>query len=88
MLQVCSDTNYKIRIDGATFFKEYFAINHEELKKGARLKQTYIPEILELINDSDIFIKIEAIEALQYVLEAVTVEQIEREMIPSLLKLL
>lgn len=37
MLQVCSDTNYKIRIDGATFFKEYLSENHTELRNGSRL---------------------------------------------------
>jgi hypothetical protein len=39
-------------------------------------------------NDEETFIKIEAIEGLQYILETLSVELIEKELIPSLLKLL
>lgn len=31
VLNVCSDTNYKIRTDGAVFFKHYLRENHEAL---------------------------------------------------------
>jgi hypothetical protein len=41
-----------------------------------------------LINDDETFIKIEAIEGLQYILETLSVELIEKELVPSLLKLL
>jgi hypothetical protein len=87
-MQVCGDTNYKIRMDGAIFFKQYLEQNYQKLIGTQRLEQTYIPEICELINDEETFIKIEAIEGLQYILETLSVELIEKELIPSLLKLL
>lgn len=52
------------------------------------MEQTYIPELCELLNDEETFIKIEAIEAFSFILETVSVELIEKEMIPSFLKLL
>lgn len=87
-MQVCCDTNFKIRLDGAIFFKQYLMENHKSLIGTTRLKQTYIPEICELINDEETFIKIEAIDGLQYILETLDVEVIENEIIPSLLTLL
>jgi len=41
-----------------------------------------------MINDSDLFIQIEAIQSIQFVLEVVEVEVIEKDMMPNLLKLL
>jgi hypothetical protein len=87
-MQVCNDTNYKIRHDGSVFFKQYLEANHETLLGTTRLTQTYIPEICELINDEETFIKIEAIEGLLHILETLSSELIEREVVPSLLKLL
>lgn len=52
------------------------------------MDQTYIPELCELLNDEETFIKIEAIEALTFVMDTVSVELIEKEMIPNFLKLL
>jgi len=63
-------------------------MNYKSLLGTTRLVQTYIPEICELINDEETFIKIEAIEGLQYILETLSVDLIELELVPSLLKLL
>ncbi len=38
VVALCGDTNYKIRMDGALFMKEYLAINFETLKDSPRLK--------------------------------------------------
>jgi len=88
VVALCGDTNYKIRIDGAIFMKEYLAINFESLISSPRLKQTYIPEICELLNDEETQIRIEAMESISYVLETLNEEVIERELIPNLLKML
>ena len=88
IMGVCSDTNYKIRTDGAIFFKEYFCLNHKALIGSSRMENTYIPELCELINDEETFIKIESLEAFQYILETLSVDLIEKEIIPSFLKLL
>ena len=88
IIAVCSDTNYKIRTDGAIFFKQYFKANHEQLVNTPRMQQTYIPEICELLNDEEIYIKIEAVEALTFVMDSVDIELLEKEMVPNFLKLL
>lgn len=88
MMQVCCDTNFKIRLDGAIFFKNYLMENHKSLIGSTRLQHTYIPEICELINDEETSIKVEAIDSIQYILETLDVEIIEKEIIPSFLKLL
>ena len=41
-----------------------------------------------MCNDEEIFIRLEAVEALSYVLETLDVELLEQEFIPPLLKLL
>ena len=88
VVALCGDTNYKIRMDGAVFMKEYLALNFEALKNSTRLKQTYIPEICELLNDEETYIRIEAMESISYVLETLDEELIERELMPNLLKML
>ncbi len=75
-------------MDGAIFFREYFQQNHSELAKYPRLEQTYIPELIELCNDEENCIRIEAIESLNFVLEMLPLETIEKEVVPSLLNLL
>ena len=85
---VCSDTNYKIRTDGAIFFKQYLEQNHTQLIGTKRMEETYIPEIIELLNDDDYFIKIECLEALHFVMDSLPMETIEKEVVPSFLKLL
>lgn len=68
--------------------KEYLQINQEVLKTSTRLKQTYIPELCELLNDEETYIRIEAMEGISYVLETLDEATIERELIPNLLKML
>jgi hypothetical protein len=88
LIAICCDTNYLIRMDGAIFFREYFKENHEQLAKFPRLEQTYIPELIELCNDEEMYIRLEAIESLNFVLETLALETVEKEVIPSLLNLL
>jgi hypothetical protein len=47
-----------------------------------------LPEICELLNDEETYIRIEVIEGVSYVLETLDEEMIERELIPNLLKML
>lgn len=88
IMQVCGDTNYKLRMDGALFFKEYLEMHHKSLLGTNRLEQTYIPEIIELCNDEDTNIRIEAVDCIRYVLETLTVELVEKEIMPTVLKML
>jgi hypothetical protein len=38
IMQVCGDTNFKIRLDGAVFFKQYLMENHKSLIGSQRLQ--------------------------------------------------
>jgi hypothetical protein len=57
---ICHDNNYKIRMDGVTFLKDY--LSKESTLKSSRLTSVYIPELMELLNDEEAYIRIEAIE--------------------------
>ena len=87
-MSICGDVNYKIRLDGAIFLKEYLHKNYEKLIGSNRLKQTFLPDMCELLNDEETYIRIEAIEGIQYVLESLDGVLIERELMPNLLKMM
>ena len=63
-MSICGDVNYKIRMDGAIFLKEYLEKNGKSLIGTSRLKQTFLPDLCELLNDEETYIRIEAIEAI------------------------
>ena len=48
----------------------------------------YLPEIYELLNDEDAYVRIEAIEAILEVLDHIEPNKIEQEFIPNFLKAL
>ena len=77
ILAMCQDTNYQIRTEGAIFMKEYLQANHEKLMGTERFEEVYLPEIYELLNDEESYVRIEAIEAILEVLEVVDVNKIE-----------
>jgi hypothetical protein len=87
LMAVVNDTSFKIRSEGARFLKAYLANNHEKLRGTTRLEETYIPEVCYLCNDEDIHIRIDAIEALSYVLDVCDEERVEKEFTPPMLKL-
>ena len=82
---ICSDNNYKIRRDGVLFFKEYFKTGTEKIVKTERFKETYLPTLLDFINDEDLEIQIDAIEAVCEVLDQINTEDIENDFIPCVL---
>lgn len=47
-----------------------------------------MPELYELLHDEEIFIRIEAIDAICHVIDAIDTKTIEKELIPPLLKVL
>jgi len=69
VLAICHDNNYKIRMDGALFFKDYLCDQAETIIHQPRLKAVYIGELLELLNDDEAHIRIEALETLTEFLE-------------------
>ena len=88
LLQLCRDSNYKIRIDSAIILKEYFSENCHALLSSPRLQQTYVPELVEMCSDEQTCIRVEAIEALSSVMEVVEASKLESEVIPALLKIM
>ena len=53
-----------------------------------RLEEIYLPEIYELLNDEESYVRIEVIEAILEILEHLSLETIETQFIPNLLKAL
>lgn len=68
--------------------KEYLQANHEKLIETKRFEEVYLPEIYELLNDEESYVRIEAIEAVLEVLEHLPIDKIEEEFIPNFLKAL
>ena len=66
---MCQDTSYMVRAEGAIFFKEYFKKNSANLVGTERLEDLYLPEIYELLNDEESYVRIEVIEAILEILE-------------------
>jgi len=77
-----------VRRDGGIFFQEYLKKNSKELVNTERLEDFYLPEIYELLNDEESYVRIEAIEAILEILEHLQLESIEQQFIPNFLKAL
>ena len=88
VMGMCQDTNYTVRRDGGIFFKEYLKKNNKELMGTERLEDIYLPEIYELLNDEESYVRIEVIEAILEILEHLSLETIETQFIPNFLKAL
>jgi hypothetical protein len=85
LMQLCRDSNYKIKMEAAIILKEYLSGNCPALPTSARLQQTYIPELVDMCSDEQTCIRIEVIEALSSVMEVVEVSKLESEVIPVIL---
>lgn len=84
-MNICSDNNYKIRRDGVLFFKEYFKDHTSQIVKGDRFRDTYLPTLLDFINDEDLEIQIDAIETICEVLDQLQSDEIEQEILPCII---
>ena len=83
--QICGDNNYKFRRDGVIFLKEYFQMNKDKILKSERFEFDYFPLLCELINDEDLFIQLDAIEAFCEFSEVLKPDQITKEFVPCAL---
>lgn len=88
IMVICSDTDYKIRTDGAIFFKEFFKQSAAQFVGSERYEDVFLPEIIELVNDEESYVSVEALEGLLEVLEHVDLETVESEIMPNILKLI
>lgn len=61
---ICHDNNYKIRMDGVAFFKEYLREPSPGVVGHPRFKEVYLSELLELLQDEEAYIRIEALDIL------------------------
>ncbi len=77
-----------MRRDGGIFFKDYLKKNSKELIGTERLEDLYLPEIQELLNDEESYVRIEVIEAILEILEHLQLDTIETQFIPNFLKAL
>ena len=85
---ICSDNNYKIRRDGCIFFKEYFKQDRESIISNSRFRELYMPNLIEFLNDEDLHIQLDAIEAVAEILECLTLEEVENDFVPCVLNFL
>jgi hypothetical protein len=56
-------------MDGALFFKDYLNEKAETIVQHPRFKSVYIGELIELLNDEEAYIRIEALEILTQFLD-------------------
>jgi hypothetical protein len=85
---ICSDNNYKIRRDGCIFFKEYFKKDRAAIIKNSRFRDIYMPSLIEFLNDEDLHIQLDAIEAVTEILDCLTLDEIENDFVPCVLNFL
>ncbi len=78
------DNNWKIRLDGAKFLKLYMP----GAKDSPRFDTIYLPDLIELLNDEENYVRIEAIEACAEVIDRMEIEDIEKEFIPIVLNII
>ncbi len=84
---ICHDNNYKIRLDGVLFFKDYLLGDKKQIILAhPRFKSIYLTELFELLNDEESYIKIEALEILTEFLNQLTTEDIENEFVKEMVK--
>ena len=80
---ILHDNNYKIRMDGILFLKDYLKL--DKVQQHSRFKSAYLPELIELLNDEEAYIRIEAVDVMTDLLEYLDLQQIEKEYIPVVL---
>ena len=88
VLAICHDNNYKIRMDGALFFKDYLQESSEKVLGHPRFKQVYVGELLEFLQDEEAYIRIEALEVVTNHLEHLERPDIEGDYINEVLRTL
>jgi hypothetical protein len=91
VLAICHDNNYKIRLDGVLFFKDYLLQKEDQkemetIVSHPRFKNVYISELLELLTDEEAYVRIEALEILTHFLDKLPPEEIENEFVKEVLK--
>ena len=80
---ILHDNNYKIRMDGMLFLKDYLKL--ETVQVHQRFKSSYLPELIELLKDEEAYIRIEALDIMTDLLSQFEVSIIEDEYIPVVL---
>lgn len=77
---IMNDNNYKIRMDGMLFLKDYLRLG--SVHAHSRFQKAYLPELLELLKDEEAYIRIEALDIMTDLLNQFDLNTIETEYIP------
>lgn len=88
LMSICGDNNYKIRRDGCIFLKEYFKKHRASIITSDRFKDVYLPLVIDFLNDEDLHIQIDAIEAYLEIIDCLTLEEVEADFTPCVLNFL
>lgn len=67
-------------MDGILFFKDY--LKSESVLKHPNFQNVYLPEVIELLNDEESYIRIEAIEILTENLKLMSEDIMDKEFLP------
>lgn len=70
------------------FMKEYFQYDKKRIVQHDRFKDVYLEILTEFLQDEDLHIQIDAIEAVTEILEELEEEQIDNDFIPCILNFL
>ncbi len=79
ILNTIMDNNWKIRLDAVIFFRDYLP---KVISSSTRFENIYIPNLIELLNDEESYIKIEGIACTVEIMDKLSQEEIEKEFIP------
>jgi hypothetical protein len=70
-------------MDGVLFMREY--LKNEKIREHPRFKEQYLRELIELLNDEEAYIRIEALEIITELLDYVALGYIEKDYITVVL---
>ena len=88
LMSICGDNNYKIRRDGCVFLKEYFKMHRDKIITSDRFRDVYLPLLIDFLNDEDLHIQIDAIEAYLEIIDCLSIEEVEADFTPCILNFL
>ena len=72
-------------MEGVIFFKDYLIEREENITQFPRFKDLYISELIELLNEEEAYIRIEALEILAHFLKDLEPPDVEAEFVKELL---
>jgi mannitol/fructose-specific phosphotransferase system IIA component (Ntr-type) len=77
---MCEDINWKIRVIAATELRHIIPL----CDSASNFTETFLKELVELLNDDDSFVKVEAIETFAEIIEHLTKEALMENFVSTI----